>query len=210
MPVLDVDTGKLLDYHQLRIHPKLSNIWNESYSKELGRLFQGIGKLTNGANQLVKGTNTFHLINDENIPINRHKEITYTKVVCLVRSQKAGTNRTQITIGGSRICYPGDVGTNTDSLEPIKLILNSVLSCPGATFSCFDIYNFYLKTPINLPEYFQVKLADIPQDFIDKYNLTKHARDGWVYFDIRKGVYGLPQYGKLANDLLRMILERHG
>ena len=48
MSVLDVDTGKLLGYCQLYIHPKLSNIWNESYSNELERLCKEIGEGPDG------------------------------------------------------------------------------------------------------------------------------------------------------------------
>ena len=36
-----------------------------------------------------------------------------------------------------------------------------------------------------------------------------HA-NGWVYFYIRNGVYGLPQSGSLANILLRKRLKKHG
>ncbi len=49
-------------------------------------------------------------------------------VVCEVRPDKDDPNHTQITIGGNHICYPGNVGTNTASLELLKLLLNSVLS----------------------------------------------------------------------------------
>ncbi len=49
-------------------------------------------------------------------------------VVCEVQPEKDDPNCTQITIGGNRICYPGNVGTNTASLELLKLLLNSVLS----------------------------------------------------------------------------------
>jgi hypothetical protein len=48
--------------------------------------------------------------------------------VCGVHPDKDDPNCTQITIGGNRICYPGNVGTNTASLELLKLLLNSVLS----------------------------------------------------------------------------------
>ena len=34
--------------------------------------------------------------------------------------------------------------------------------------------------------------------------------DGWVYAEIQKGMYGLPQAGMLANKLLKMRLVRHG
>ncbi len=37
-------------------------------------------------------------------------------------------NHTWITIGGNRICYPGNVGTNTVLMKLLMLLLNSVLS----------------------------------------------------------------------------------
>ena len=30
MPVMDEETGKILNYRQLRTHPKLAQIWNQS------------------------------------------------------------------------------------------------------------------------------------------------------------------------------------
>lgn len=60
------------------------------------------------------------------------------------------------------------------------------------------------------PEYVKIKPVDIPQEFIDEYNLTTRTHHGWVYFEIRKGVYGLPQAGRLANDQLRTRLEKEG
>ena len=72
-------------------------------------------------------------------------------MVCKVRPEKSDPNRTRITIGGNRITFPGDVGAPTASLELSKLVFNSVLSCPGAKFTTFDICNFYLKTPLNRP-----------------------------------------------------------
>ena len=106
--------------------------------------------------------------------------------------------------------YNGDVTTPTGSLKLVKLMINSVLSHSGAKFSCFDIKNFYLDTPLAKPEYVRVKLTDIPQEFVDEYNLLASQRNGWVYFKIIRGCYGLKQYGKLANDLLYTRLEKKG
>ena len=50
------------------------------------------------------------------------------------------------------------------SLDLLKLLLNSVLSCKGAKFLTFYIKNFYLQTPIYRPEYVRIKIADIPKD----------------------------------------------
>ena len=60
------------------------------------------------------------------------------------------------------------------------------------------------------PEYIRIKMTDIPDEFIEEYNLIGHDRDGWVYFEICQGCYGLPQSGILANNLLRSRLVTEG
>ncbi len=59
-------------------------------------------------------------------------------------------------------------------------------------------------------EYICIKILDIPQEFINKYKLTDLNRDGWIYFEIRQGCYGLPQAGILPNNLLPSHLEAEG
>ena len=210
-PVLDADTGEVLEYRQLRKHPKHTETWTTSYANELGRLCQGIGRGTQGpSNQRVAGTNTFRPIPYLAIPANRRPEITFTKVVCSVRPDKADPHRTRITVGGNRINYPHDVGTPTGSLEIFKLLINSILSTPHAKFASFDIKNFYLNTPLTRKEYTKINLSDIPAEFVNEYNLTSLSHNGWIHFEILKGVYGLPQAGRLANDLLRQRLNHDG
>ncbi len=80
----------------------------------------------------MAGTNTFFIIDYNDIPAHKKKQICHTKVVCKVRPEKDGSDRTRIAIGGNIILYPGDVGTSTASLELIKILLNSVLSRKGA------------------------------------------------------------------------------
>ena len=75
---------------------------------------------------------------------------------------------------------------------------------------CFDIKNFYLGTPLDLPEYARIHLNYTHHEFIAEYNLTTYARYGWVYFRVCKCVYGLPQAVKLANGLLRNLLANKG
>jgi len=33
-------------------------------------------------------------------------------------------------------------------------------------------------------------MTDIPEEFIEEYNLIDRDRDGWVYFEIRQGSTG--------------------
>ena len=54
-------------------------------------------------------------------------------------------------------------------------------------------------------------MADIPEDVIDEYTLRDIAtQDGWVYIEVLKGMYGLPQAGLLAQQLLEKRLNEHG
>ena len=63
---------------------------------------------------------------------------------------------------------------------------------------------------MNRPEYVRIKLLDIPQEFIEEYDLTPLVQNGWIYFEILCGCYGLPQRGKISNDLLHTSLKKAG
>ena len=208
---MDQETGKLLEHRQLRKHPRYKKVWGRSYSNELGCLCQGISTGDKAGGKRVAGTNTFHIIAYANIPYHKRKEIIYTKVVCEVREGKDDENCTRITIGSNLICYLGKAGTNTSSLELIKLMLNCVIFRKGARFACIDIKKFYLDTPMEDPEYVHIKITDIPEEFILEYGLAgMEDINGWIYFEIRHGCYGLPQAGILANNLLHGQLEEKG
>ena len=60
-------------------------------------------------------------------------------------------------------------------------------------------------------EYMRLRIAELPQDFIDEYKLhDKTKKDGYVYLEIRKGMYGLPQADILAQKLLEKRLNAKG
>jgi hypothetical protein len=74
-----------------------------------------------------------------------------------------------------------------------------------------DIKDFYLNTPMKRPEYMRIKLSDIPDEIIDEYKLRELVdEDGYVYCENTKGMYGLPQAGIIAQDLLAERLAKHG
>ncbi len=52
------------------------------------------------------------------------------------------------------------------------------------TFSSIDLKNFYLVTLMPDPKYVRIKIADIPAEFIEEYNLQGCNHDGWIYFKI--------------------------
>jgi hypothetical protein len=70
-----------------------------------------------------------------------------------------------------------------------------------------DINNYYVGTTLPTYEYM---LSIFPKEIIDKYNLRAMAVDGWVYIQIRKGMYGLKQAGLLANQILQKLLAPFG
>ena len=74
-----------------------------------------------------------------------------------------------------------------------------------------DISNFYLMTPLHRPEFIRIKLDDIPDEVIEEYKLREKAtKNGSIYIRAKQGMYGLPQAGLLANELLEKRLNKHG
>jgi hypothetical protein len=69
-----------------------------------------------------------------------------------------------------------------------------------------DIKKYYVGTPLPRYEYMRMLLSRFLEEIVSKYNLKALAVDGWVYIEIRKGMYGLKQAGLLANQLLQKRL----
>jgi hypothetical protein len=106
--------------------------------------------------------------------------------------------------------YPFNVGTPTANLLTIKLLINSVILTPGAKFFPMDIKNFYLCTPMTWYKYMRLKLSDVPEDVIKHYRLLDIAMlDGYINWEIHQGMYGLPQAGIIAQELLAKWLKEH-
>ena len=59
-------------------------------------------------------------------------------------------------------------------------------------------------------EYAKINISNILPGFIEEYNLQTFAYNVWVYFEIIRGCYGLPQSGKLANNLLCTGFNKSG
>ena len=75
---------------------------------------------------------------------------------------------------------------------------------------CCDLGNFYLGTPLDRYEYIRLSIKIFPQKIIDAYNLLGLVHNGYMYFEIQHGMYGLLQAGKLAYNQLFRKLEPHG
>jgi hypothetical protein len=136
--------------------------------------------------------------------------VTYGSFVVDSKDHKEEKERTRLTVGGDKIEYPGDKSTRNAGLTTANFFINSVISTLGAKILVNDINNFYLNTPLGRFEYMVINLSSIPQETIDKYDLIELAQDGKVYISLQKGMYGLPQAGILANEVLQRNLAKDG
>ncbi len=152
--------GKLLEYQHLIVNPRTWATWTHSYSNKLGWLAHGMpGQVT--------GTNTIFFIPKDKAPRARAKDITYGLITCLIRLEKTNEpNQTRLVAGGDRVHYPFDASTPTADLLTVKLLINSMVSTPGARFFTIDIKNFYLCTPMMRYKYMRLKLSNMPDNVI--------------------------------------------
>ena len=80
-----------------------------------------------------------------------------------------------------------------------------------ALFVCADIKNFYYNTPMVNFEYMKLPLSMSPQEIIDQYNLKDLvAADGNIYMDIRRGVPGIKQSGRLSSVTCNLTRSKIG
>eukprot|EP00804_Cyclotella_cryptica_P029536 CCRYP_020583-RA/>CCRYP_020583-RA protein AED:0.35 eAED:0.26 QI:0/-1/0/1/-1/1/1/0/1386 len=200
-------TGETITKYQKLINiPQMKEVWTTAFGKEFGNLAQGDNKTGE------KGTDSIFVMSHEAIAaIPKGRTVTYGRIVIDFRPQKADPNRVRITAGGNLIKdYPGEITTRTADITTSKILWNSILSTKGAKFMGIDIKSFYLTAPLDRYEYMKMPITVFPEHIIQQYNLRAHVKNGFVYLELRKCVYGLPMAGALANKLLRKRLAPHG
>jgi hypothetical protein len=92
-------------------------------------------------------TNTIRFI--QRSDILKGRKVTYGSFIVDIKDHKEEKERTQLTVGGDQIEYPGDKSTRTAGLTTAKILINNVISTKGAQFLVIDINNFYLNTPLD-------------------------------------------------------------
>ncbi len=199
---MDPVTGNLLEYRDLIKGPEAER-WKLGNIKEIGRLTDG----RVGGDDVI-GTNTIFFIHPSQLPKGR--KATYLRVCADYRPQKADPYQIRWTVGGDKLDYPGIVSTPTAELTTVKLHLNSTISDPQAKYLILDIKDFYLNTPMSRYEYMWVPVTMLPPEVMDAYKLHDLVHNGKVLVEIRKGMYGLSQAGRIAYDNLVKNLAPHG
>jgi hypothetical protein len=200
--------GEPLEYSHLIANQTTRAIWQHSNGNEIEHLAQGMP----GCNI---GTNTIIFIKKNQVPQNRAKDVTYSYslIICLIRPEKIEEpNQTRLVVGGNRVQYPGNAGIPTPDLLTGKLLINStIISTPNAKYMTMGIKDFYLDTPMARYKYMRLRIANMPNDVIKHYQLTDLTTPGgYNYCKIQKGMYGLPQAGIIAQQLLEKQLQQHG
>jgi Reverse transcriptase (RNA-dependent DNA polymerase) len=139
-----------------------------------------------------------------------HKKAAYLRIVAQYKPNKADPCRIRWTCGGDKIEYVGDVSTPRADLSTVKCHINSVVSTPKAKNLVLDIQDFYLNSTMVEFEYMRIPVKFIPEAIMILYNLYPLVHDGYIMVEIRKGMYGLPQAGILANQQLTAHLAQYG
>ena len=156
------------------------------------------------------GTETMFFIHPNKIP--KGKKATYLRIVSAFRPEKDNPRRIRWTVGGDRVPFDGDVSTKTADLTTVKCLINSVLSTPNAKFMTGDLKDFYLNTPMKPKDYayMRIPVTMLPESIVEEYKLAPLMYKGYAHVEIRKGMYDLPQAGRIANDRLKKFLEPYG
>ena len=179
-------------------------IWARSLSNEWGRLAQG-------NDNDVTGTDTIEFIHQREVPAER--DIAYATFVLDYRPLKSEPYRIRITVGGDRLTYNADAGSPAANMLETKILINSTISdAPrGARFMSADLKDFFLATPMEGDEYMKVHIKYFPEDIRQRYKLhEKVTASGHIYIRIKKGMYGLKQAAILAYANLKKNLATHG
>jgi hypothetical protein len=174
-------TGKEMEYTAIMKDPTLNTLWKRGFGNEAGRLFQGICD--------IQGTKTCFFVELKKTP--KDAQITYGKKLCDYKPHKEEKERVRLTVGGDTFDYSGGVVTSTADITTFKNLINSTLSTKDTEMKLMDIKKYYLGTPLPRYEYMRMLLSIFPKEIINKYNLRALALYGWVYIEIRKGMYGL-------------------
>ena len=92
----------------------------------------------------------------------------------------------------------------------MKLHINSAISDVKSRCMLMDVKDFYLNNHMDRDKYIMIHISMIPQEFVEKYNLSENTRNGYIYARVTKVMYGLPQAGRISYESLFKHLETYG
>jgi hypothetical protein len=169
--------------------------WRAEESKELRRL--------------IEVTHTMDWMDAANKPSDR--KASYYNPQCSVKINTLGDiiRRVRGTYGGDGSDYIGDRSSWTADMQTIKILFNAIVS-EDANYCTADIGDFYLGSTLERDEYMWLSRAQVPDDIQEQYKESIIWVGDKTMVRITKGIYGLPQAGRLAFEKLSRLLKRHG
>jgi hypothetical protein len=194
----------ITQYKKLQHDPNLKHLWVPAMSKEVHWLAQGKPGITNG-------TNTIFFLSLKQVRyIPTIRTAMYAWIVIDHHPQKEDPNpfASLLVLTWSIILLNSPPAPLT--WFPLNFFGTAQSAQRGVHFVGANIENMYLDTPLDWYEYMKMPLSLFPQDIIKHYGLLDKVLNGYVYMEIHKGMYGLPQAGILAIKLLKKRLEKHG
>ncbi len=167
--------------------------------------------------RLVDESRTMRFIQKRDKPEGRLDSYANPQPSIKVKNGVA-VRRMRMVYGGNRSDYSGPLAAQTADLTTIKCLFNAAISEEAAKLATADIKDFYLGTELERFEYMRITREQLPQDIINRYGLeafmnksaSKKRQQDWVMVEITKGIYGLPQAGRLAQEKLVKHLAQHG
>lgn len=156
----DDTTGMPLRYNSL-LRGEEAPEWEEASVEEFVRL--------------IDETQTMRFIHAHEKPKDR-KPSYYNPQCSLKLKDGKVIKRVRGTIGGDRVDYPGPTSSNTASILTLKMLLNAVVSDPGAIFTTADIKDYFLNTTLPRPEYMWIQLAQIPERARTLFKVSEFAQ----------------------------------
>ena len=193
------------------LHGPDKAIWLQSLANECGRCTQGLSKQRTTDTAII-GNRTMFFIKPHEVPPDR--KVTYANFVCTMRLGKTERYRICMTVGGDHLDAYQDVRSPAVSIIDTKLHINSTISDAkhGARYCTADLKDFFLTSDMKIFQYMRIHRRYLPQEVIDEYALTDAYFDskGYVYLEIRKGMYGLKEASILAYDQLKAHLAPYG
>ena len=104
-------------------------------------------------------------------------------------------------MGGYHLNYHADPSAPVVGLLDTKIHSNSIILDikKGARYCAADIQNYYLNNNLAIFQYTRIHKKYFTQKLCKEYDIDKIVDpDGYVYCEIRKGMYGLNEAGCVA------------
>jgi hypothetical protein len=183
LPMVHPTIGETItSYKRLMHNPETAEVWQTVISKDFGGMAQGDDKMGQ------KGKNSVFLMTRKEMQMQQDQNGLLRVSWSTFNHKKMISIKSALRLVAT-FKYKGNTSTRTADLTMSKLLWNSILSFDGAKYMCLDINIFYLTAASVYFEYMKIPLALFPEWVKKQYNLDVHARDGFVFLEIRQAMW---------------------